>query len=109
MKTPQRDGNEAGIVKDLRARGYLVQTLHQGGGVPDLIVSNGPRMVLVEVKDPAQPPSGRRLTPAQVRWHAEWRDAGGADVYVCETVEQVMAALCSRRVDNNSSSFGSDP
>ena len=99
MKTPQRDANEAAMVKELRARGFLVQQLHQGDGVPDLIVAGphpfrergvpwgGRRLVLCEVKDPTQKPSARKLTPAQVRWHERWQ---GAPVFVVETVGDVV-------------------
>ena len=67
----KRDGNEAAIVKALRAHGYAVQPLEQGKGCPDLLVSNagvvGGRLFLLEVKEP-----GQKLTPAQVAWHAVW-------------------------------------
>lgn len=90
MKTPQRDANEAAMVAELRARGLLVQQLHQGDGVPDLIVCAAGRIVLCEVKDPAKKPSQRKLTPAQERWHARW---SGAPVFVVETVDDVVAAV----------------
>jgi hypothetical protein len=87
MKTPQRDANEAAMVKELRALGFLVQQLHQGDGVPDLMVCCWGRIMLFEVKDPAKKPSQRKLTPAQVRWHEQWQTA---PVYVVETVRDVV-------------------
>ena len=69
----KRDGNEAAIVKALRAQGYAVQPLEQGKGCPDLLVfgwgkRDGPRRYwLLEVKIPGEP-----LTSAQVAWHAAW-------------------------------------
>ena len=64
----KRDKGEKAIVEALRDAGYTVQTLEQGKGVPDLLVCNETgKLVLMEVKQP-----GEKLTPAQVRWHANW-------------------------------------
>lgn len=38
-------------------------------------------------KDGSKPPSARRLTPAQVEWHAAWRGS----VHVITDVEQAVA------------------
>lgn len=46
--------------------------------------------ILVEVKDGSKPPSGRRLTQAQVDWHAAWR---GGMVAIVESPEAVLALL----------------
>lgn len=88
----RRDGNERSIVAALRASGCSVQQL-SAPGVPDLLVGKLGVNVLLEVKDPAKAPSARRLTPAQVDWHARWR----GQVAIVETVEQALRVvqLCS--------------
>jgi hypothetical protein len=84
------DRNQPEIVKALRQAGVSVQPLHTvGQGCPDLLCAWRNRVVLLEVKDGLKPPSDRRLTPAQVKWHAGW----GADVFVVETIEQALAAV----------------
>ncbi len=68
------DANQPEIIKDLRAIGATVQPLHQvGKGCPDLLVGFRGLNHLLEVKDGDKPPSKRRLTPAEQRWHDEWR------------------------------------
>ncbi len=59
----------------LRAAGCLVLSLAGlGKGVPDLLVGTPQGdLVLIEVKDGAKPPSARRLTEDQERWHQTWR------------------------------------
>lgn len=96
MRAAKTDGNQSLIVEALRAAGCSVQPLHTvGQGVPDLLVGVAGKNALVEVKDPAQPPSARRLTPDQKRWHAEWKGTA----HVVETVEQalqIVALMCGR-------------
>lgn len=68
------DRNQAEIVGYLRQLGASVQPLHSvGQGCPDLLVGWQGGNYLLEVKDGEAPPSGRKLTPDQVAWHAEWR------------------------------------
>ena len=91
---PRLDGNQQEMVRALRARGCSVQSLAGvGAGVPDLLVGRGGVNVLVEVKDPARPPSKRRLTAAEQAWHDAWR---GQSV-VAETVDDVLRALSESR------------
>jgi len=95
-----RDGNERDIVEALRAAGHLVQPLHQGAGVPDLLVLVGnapparwhgpPVLVLLEVKDPSQPKHRQKLTEDQVRWHQQW---ARAPLHIVNSVEQALAAV----------------
>ncbi len=84
------DGNHRAIVEHLEAIGCSVQSLAAvGDGVPDLLVGWRGVNLLLEVKDPAQPPSKRRLTPDQVKWHLIWRGA----VVTVETPEQAQNAI----------------
>jgi hypothetical protein len=81
------DRNQADVVSALRAIGAMVQPLHQvGQGVPDLLVGIGGKLLLVEVKDGKRPPSERRLTPEQEKWHAAW---AGYPVYVISDVAEI--------------------
>ena len=64
------DANQAEIVAALRKVGAHVQSLAViGKGCPDLLVSHRNRWHLIEIKDPAKPPSKRALTEDQVEWH----------------------------------------
>jgi hypothetical protein len=46
----------------------------------------------MEVKDPSQPPSKRKLTPDQKIFHGEW----DGELYVVETAEQAINYLIGR-------------
>jgi len=85
------DANHLEIVYALRAAGATVQSLAEiGGGCPDLLVGFAGKTAVLEVKDSAQPPSKRRLTPDQLKWHREWN--GGTLAVVCD-VESAVRAL----------------
>jgi hypothetical protein len=90
------DANQHEIIDALEAGNAMVQTLSQGGGVPDLLVGIGGRLLLIEVKDGKKPPSERTLTPDQVKWHQAW---GGYPVYVVTDVSDVVELLTSRACD----------
>ena len=79
-------------VKALRAAGATVQHLHTvGHGCPDILVGiRGCENYLLEIKDGAKPPSKRRLTKDEARWHRRWR--GQVDV-----VKDVDEALRERK------------
>ena len=84
------DANQTSIIDALRAVGCKVlPTYTMGQGVPDLICDFRGRTFMVEIKDPAQPPSKRRLTTAQAEFHAAWT----GPIYVVETPE--FAVLCA--------------
>lgn len=68
------DANQEQVVLALRAVGASVQTLAAvGKGVPDLLVGYQGKTLLLEVKDGRKPPSARRLTEDQLKWHGAWR------------------------------------
>lgn len=86
-KHGRSDANQALIIKALRQAGISVQPLQSVGcGCPDLLCGYLGANTLLEVKDAAQPPSGRRLTPEQQEWQAGWR----GQVNVVETPEQAI-------------------
>jgi hypothetical protein len=92
------DRNQSEIVAALRAVGCKVVPTHAvGQGFPDLVVDLHGRTALLEIKDPLQPPSKRRLTPAQAEFHAAWT----GPIYTVETPEE--AVLCVTRLAANTS------
>ncbi len=85
------DANQDPIVRALRKVGATVQSLAKvGDGTPDLLVGFRRQSYLLEVKDPAQPPSKRTLRDSQEHWHAVWR---GLPVSVVETPEDALRAI----------------
>ncbi len=92
-RAAKKDDNHAEIVEALRAHGCKVADLSGlGNGVPDILVwiPGFRRWILLEIKDGTKPPSARKLTSDQEKWHAEFR---GCLVYVVESVEQAIAAV----------------
>jgi len=69
------DTNQGDIVRALRHAGCEVLSLAAiGGGVPDLLVYRHATKAIhmIEIKNPAQPPSKRKLTPHQAVFHINW-------------------------------------
>ena len=91
------DGNQADIVRVLRARGASVEPLSRlGGGVPDLLVGFLGINLLFEVKDPEGArargtgvPSATELTPAERDWQSAWI----GQVCVINSAEEAMEYL----------------
>lgn len=66
----RRDGNELGIVRSLRAvPGVSVYIMDRPA---DLLVGYRGVNILLEVKDPAKPPSARRLTESEAGFARTW-------------------------------------
>ena len=85
------DGNHAALRKQARDCGlFWLDTFQLGNGAPDAFVCRLGEWWAVEIKDPAQPPSRRRLTPDEKRWHAEAVDTQDAPVAVVETLEELL-------------------
>jgi len=89
------DANHAEIANALRDAGCGVLDMSpMGKGVPDLLVHPPTfpecRMpVFLEVKDGNKPPSARKLTPAQVKFHAEWKGW----IFVVTSVDDALRAV----------------
>jgi hypothetical protein len=85
------DDNQKAIVRALRAVGASVEPRlsRVGGGCPDLLVGFQGDSYVMEVKDPSKPPSGRKLTPDELVWQAQW--AGQYDVVL--TAEDALRAI----------------
>ena len=79
MRAKRVDANQPEIVSALRGIGCSVAiTSAAGDGFPDLVVGrvdiHGDRKNwLIEVKDENKPPSERKLTKDQEKFHSEWR------------------------------------
>jgi hypothetical protein len=87
------DANQSSIVRQLRQAGATVQSLADlGKGCPDLLVGYRGRNWLMEVKDWKQPPSKRRLTPAEKLWHQTWQ----GQVAVVETFNEALAVITGK-------------
>lgn len=92
-RAAKRDANHAQVVAFLRAAGCGVCDLAAvGAGVPDLLVCAPTwphESLLIEVKDGSKPPSERRLTPDQVKFHAAWKGR----ICVATSPDEALAAV----------------
>ena len=88
-RAARRDDNEQDIIKAMRAEGAYVKQINDEG-LFDLLVSYHGETLMVEVKDGAKPPSARRLTDAEQKFHDEWP---GSDLYIVNSVEEAIALL----------------
>ena len=92
MKNGRRDGNHAEIRDVLRlVPGCRVfDAADVGQGFPDLVVGFMGRIYLLEVKDGSLPPSKRKLTAAEKRFHVAW---DLLPVYVVESVDDALVTI----------------
>lgn len=82
------DGNQAEIVRKLRARGYSVADTHEvGNGFGDIVVGAAGVNFLFEIKDPASDRwiklQKRKLEGKEKTFHEEWK----GQIHVIETAE----------------------
>lgn len=91
----QRDANEKAIVEALESAGAAVQRLGEAG-VPDLLVSWGDVLHLLEVKNPKAKGGGKyntgdgALTETQTRWWQRWR---GKRPVIVQSAEEALRAI----------------
>lgn len=91
MRAARTDANQTEIIKALRAMGCTVQPLHTvGNGCPDLLVGAHGATLLIECKDGKKPPSERRLTDDQIKWHGAWT---GGPLAVVTDIEGAIRAV----------------
>jgi hypothetical protein len=91
MRTAARvDANQAQIVSALRQVGASVLMTFQLKGCFDLLVGYRGRTFLMEIKDPAQPPSARQLTPGEAEFKATWR---GSTYHVVHTPDEAIRII----------------
>jgi hypothetical protein len=95
-KYGRTDGNQSGIVSQLRQVGAKVQSLASvGNGCPDLLVGWQGRNILMEIKDGTKPPSERKLTVQEELWHKDWSERG--QVAVVNNFDDALKLLNGRR------------
>jgi hypothetical protein len=95
-RAARRDHGEGDIIKAMREAGAYVKVINDEG-LFDLLVSyKGPsgrhHCLMLEVKDGAKPPSARRLTDAEQKFHDEWP---GDNLYIVNSVEEAIALLAT--------------
>lgn len=88
-RAARRDDNEAEIVKALRKAGAYVAYLDTPA---DLLVGYQGRTHIVEIKDGSKPPSARKLTPNEQKFHDEWTGGG---LYIITSVEEALDLIKS--------------
>ena len=91
MRTrPRVDRNQSAVIDALRAYGASVCSLAgMAHGTPDILVGFRGANYLMEIKDGENIPSKRKLTPDQVKWHADWEGT----VHVVEWPEEAVDIL----------------
>jgi hypothetical protein len=91
MRAKKVDANQAELVKQIRKiPGATVKHTHVvGDGFVDIVVGYRKRNFLFEIKDPSQPPSKRKLTEDEEKFHKEWT----GHVAVVETIDDVVREL----------------
>jgi hypothetical protein len=91
------DSNHGEVRDTYRKAGAVVaDTSGAGSGFPDMVVSYRGQVHLVEVKDGSKPPSARKLTPDQVKFHAEQASVG-VTVHVVTCVDDALIAIGARK------------
>lgn len=92
MRARRTDANQQDIMDALRQIGASVQSLHKvGDGCPDIAAAYANKNLFLEIKDGNQPPSKRRLTPAESEWQKAWMGPVVTVTSVSEAVKAVMA------------------
>ena len=87
------DANQAAIVEALRSIGCSVLSLaSQGNGCPDILVakpSMGTMNLLMEIKDGKKPPSARKLSDDELKFHGSWL----GPIAVVDSVDSALRAV----------------
>ena len=84
------DDNQTAIIQAFRDRGASVKPVHTVKGFVDVIVGYRGQDQQVEIKDPAKPPSARKLTKDERDHWDTWR---GRPPVIVETEDDVIAVL----------------
>lgn len=93
-RAARRDHGEQDIIKAMRSCGAYVKVINDEGTFDLLCHYNG-RTLLLEIKDGTKPPSARRLTDAEQKFHDEWP---GDNLYIINSVQEALDLLktCGR-------------
>ena len=83
------DANQKEIVAALRQAKISVQLLHGvGKGCPDILCGTLGNNILMELKDGNKPPSARKLSKWQQKWHDEWN----GQVSIVHSIDEALKA-----------------
>lgn len=86
------DANHNLIVNGLRAVGAEVQSLASvGKGCVDALVAYRGTWYVGEIKDGSKPPSQRKLTPDETKWHD--RFSSHAPVHIWTSLEDALKTI----------------
>lgn len=108
------DGNQAEIVKQLRRIPNLsvVVTSRVGQGYPDIVVGFQGVNFMMEIKDPKQSPSQRKLTNDEEHFQRNWRGQYAVVTTIEDCVSVIAKGIDFKYVDRlnvwTSSIFGID-
>lgn len=90
MTRKRVDANQSAIFKIFRQMGCTVLNLSNVGGCADALVAITPiRQPLVELKDGSKPPSQRKLTPAEAKFHSKWK----GELYIINNEDEAIALV----------------
>ena len=85
------DSNHAEIIKALRKIPNLsVFSTHEvGKGFPDIVIGYKGINYLIEIKDGNKPPSARKLTDSEVKFHQDWK----GQIKIVNNLDEVLNLL----------------
>ena len=85
------DSNHSEIIKALRKIPNLsVFSTHEvGKGFPDIVIGYKGINYLIEIKDGKKPPSARKLTDSEVKFHQDWR----GQIKIVNNLDEVLNLL----------------
>jgi hypothetical protein len=88
MRVRKADSNQSALVKQMRRiPGLTVFHTHTvGNGFVDVVCGFRGKNYLFEIKDPGKPPSQRKLTADEQKFHDEWT----GQIAVIETIDDVL-------------------
>jgi hypothetical protein len=91
MRAKRIDDNQNDLINQIRKiPGVSVHiTSALGNGFVDAVIGRNGQNFLAEIKDPAKPPSQRKLTDAEEKFHSEWK----GQVVIIETIDDVLKML----------------
>jgi hypothetical protein len=91
MTFKRTDKNHAEIIKALRKIPNLsVFSTHEvGKGFPDIVIGYKGINYLIEIKDGNKPPSARKLTDCEVKFHQDWR----GQIKIITNLDEVLNLL----------------
>lgn len=93
-RAARRDAGEQDIIKAMRACGAFVKVINDEGTFDLLVGYTGTSgrfyTLLLEIKDGSKPPSARRLTDAEAKFHNEWP---GDNLHIVNSVQEALDLL----------------